>query len=183
MEKINLAILTEINADELAAAKVSRSLDALRQTVYMQVQSFLHQNQGSGFDIFMPADVAWRQKTYETCGVVFGETEPALFMYFFMSAIDHQMQRACKAVLASLDSCSTKFLDGALAGTGLSGYAINPDAMASDPWINKHILGAFLPDGGLYSLCHRTSMLEEKQHEHIKRHIKNYALCVLDIYE
>ena len=183
MKKLSLAFLDKVNLEEVQAAVLLNRLDDMRRRIYAKAAEFALFYKGDSFAGFTQADTAWGQKTYEPCGVVFGETEPALFMYYLALALEHRENRTYLAVYNRLNQVGKKVFGEVIDDSKMSAYAIESDLFISDPWIKRYTSGGFLHDCGLYSLCHGKSNLDGKECEEIKKDIRYYALCVLDIYE
>lgn len=183
MKKLNLVVLDRISKEKVREAALSKELEELRRQFFSKVWDLIIPQRDGGISIFLPADEAWGQKTYEYNAVIFGETEPALFMYFLSNALNQQERRIGRAVYDTLSNKGDKVLDGASNGIGISAYAIDSSLFAANPWIAKFGAGQFLFDGGVYSLHHRKCNLDDDETEQIKRDMENYAICVLDIYE
>lgn len=183
MQKTYLAILEKVGRKNIREAAQSRGLDEIRSGIYANVSEFISPHKGNGFTAILHSDNAWGQNTYEHCGVVFGETEPALFMYFFSFALQQQEKRMLKAVYETLSQKGDKVMDGQKTGMGMSAYAIDMENFVADPWIRRCSLGGFMHDCGLYSLIHQRASLSEEETDEIKENIQDYALCVLDVYE
>lgn len=157
----------------------SENDEILSARIWEQTVELLHPLLGQVCSRFEPAVRAWQQSVERPYGVVFGRSDPALFLYFYSMGKDHQERAVQHHMTGLINNFDMGELQEELP------TAIHPKPGAG-PEISAHLLwhlgligGEILPDAGVYYASARQSFISDKLNEQIFSSIEDYAVSVV----
>ncbi len=161
------------------------SENELRSAVWETVTELLLPKLGKYFSRFEPATFAWKQRLEQPFGIVFGKKDPALFLYYYMSAKAMQqemIQRHMAAFLDNMEPLGKSESNGrTIIAMGVKGDGQELGAHLS--WHLSMITGELQPDAGLYFAAEKESFVSDTLDKKVLNNLERYALCVVNLVE
>ncbi len=175
--KINpMAIIVPVNL-------VIGNENELRAAVWETVTELLLPKLGNYFNRFEPATFAWKQRLDQQYGIVFGKKDPALFLYYYMSAKAMQQEIIQRHMAAFFENIEPL---GKSENNGIAVYAmgVKGDGTELGVQLNWHMAmmtGEFQPDCGVYFAEEKEAFVSDTLDKKVLDHLEDYALCVVNL--
>jgi hypothetical protein len=155
----------------------------LRAAVWETVTELLLPKLGKYFSRFEPARFAWKQRLEQPYGIVFGKKDPALFLYYYMSAKALQQEMVQRHMVAFLENLEPL---GKSENNGLAVYAMGVKGDGQElgahlSWHLAMITGELQPDAGVYFAEDKESFVTDKLDKKVLDNLERYALCVVNL--
>lgn len=174
-----LTLLMKVTAEEAAQAVYTEQQTGVRHRMLMRCLDFLGKH---GPMRVSPAKTAWGQSIYHPHGMVFGATDPALFLYFYARALDEMSEQVLGRVVPAVRNAHS-LTEAKLGNMDIMALAV--DERNLDPelvkWYEGHCTGALLPDAPFYSIAHQTSNIDPMHQKDVLAKMDSYSLCILGV--
>jgi len=155
----------------------------LRYTVWQTVSELLLPKLGKDFSRFEPATMAWNQRLDKPFGVVLGRSDPALFLYYYMSAKAMQqgmIKRHMAAFFKNIEPLGKSENNGVMVyAMGVKGDGSELGAQLN--WHVAMLTGELQPDCGIYFTEEKEAFVNDALDKKVLDHLERYALCVVNL--
>lgn len=156
--------------------------NVLCSQLWAQTTALLQPMLGKFYGRFEPAVHAWNQSVDRPYGIIFGRTDPALFLYFYATGKAKQEQSVHYHMGGLMENFNIgeKFENEKVTGLVMS---LTPgkekDISAHLLWHLGMMSGELLPDAGIYYAPGRQAVISEKLDEQILGDIGCYAISMV----
>ena len=153
--------------------------------VWSQVTKILEPTLGKTCGRFEPAEVAWKQSIRNPFGIVYGRSDPALFLYFYAYGKSKQEDAISHHLKGILDKCDVedKFEEDNIIGISVNPQKGQEDEVAAHLfWHTGMMAGEIFPDAGIYYVSARQSCVSSALDEEILKNIADYAIVMVRFY-